>query len=45
MGSTLVKIASKFALAMLRGSLGEAVEPSQFSVETKGGCDLIQRIL
>jgi hypothetical protein len=42
MGSTLAKIASNCDLAMLRGSLGAAVGPSQFSVETKGGCDLIQ---
>ena len=27
---------------MLRGSLGAVVGPSQFSVETKGGCDLMQ---
>ena len=42
MGSTLVKIASNCALLLLRGSLGVAVEPSQFSVETKKGYDLIQ---
>jgi len=41
MGSTLVNDASNCALAMLRGSLGAAVAPSHFSVETKGGCDLI----
>jgi len=41
MGSTLVKIASNYALLMLRGSLGVVVVPSQFSVETKGGCDFI----
>jgi hypothetical protein len=42
MGSTLFKIASNCALLLLRGSLGVAVGPSQFSVETKRGCDLIQ---
>ena len=42
MGSTLIKIASKCALLMLRGSLGAVVGPSQFSVETKEGCDSIK---
>jgi hypothetical protein len=41
-GSTLVNIASSFALIMVRGSLGAAVGPSQFSIETKDGCDQIQ---
>ena len=41
MGLTLVKIASNSALILLCGSLGGAVGPSQFSVETKGGRDLI----
>jgi hypothetical protein len=41
MGSTLLKIASKYALLMLRGSLEAAVSPSQFSLESKVGCDLI----
>ena len=42
MGSTLTKIASSCALHIMRGSLGAAVGPSKFSVETKGGCDLVQ---
>ena len=42
MGSTLVKVAFNCTLFMLRGSLGDVVGPSQFSVETKGNCDLIQ---
>jgi hypothetical protein len=42
MGSSLVKLASNFALLLLRGSLGVAVGPSQFAVETKGVCDLVQ---
>jgi hypothetical protein len=42
MGSILVYIASNCALIMLRGSFGVVVGPSQFSVETKVGCDLIQ---
>jgi len=42
MGSTLAKIASNCALLLLCGSLGAAIGPSLLSVETKGGCDLIQ---
>ena len=42
MGFTLVKIASNYALTMLLGSLGAAVGPSQFLVETKGGCNLMK---
>jgi hypothetical protein len=42
MGSTLIKVASNCALILIRGSLGPTVGPTQFSVETKGGCDLIQ---
>jgi hypothetical protein len=41
-GSTLIKIASNCALLLLHDSLGVVVGPSQFSVETKGGCNLIQ---
>ena len=41
-GSTLVKVACNCALLLLRGSLGGAVGPLQFSVGTKGGCDLVQ---
>ena len=40
-GSNLVKIASNYALLLLRGSLGAASGPSHFTVETKGVCDLI----
>jgi hypothetical protein len=40
--SISAKIASNCALTMLRDSLGAAVGPSKFSVETKGGCDLVQ---
>jgi hypothetical protein len=42
MGSTFVKLASNCALHLIRGSMGPAVGPAQFSVETKGGCDLVQ---
>jgi hypothetical protein len=42
MGSTFIKVASNCALLLIRGSLDPAVGPAQFSVETKGGCDLIQ---
>jgi len=41
MGSTLVKVASNCALLIIKGSLGPAVEPTQFSAKTKGGCDLV----
>jgi len=30
------------ALHPIRGAMGPAVRPAQFSVETKGGCDLVQ---
>ena len=42
MGSTLVKVACNCYLLLLRGSLGASVGPSQLSVETKGGCDLVE---
>ncbi len=42
MGSTFVKLASNCALHLIRGAMGLAVGPTQFSVETKGGCDLVQ---
>ena len=42
MGSTFVKLASNCALHLIRGAMGPAVGPAQFSVETKGGCDLVQ---
>ncbi len=38
-GSTIVKVASNYALLSLRDKLGSAVVPSQFSVETKDGSD------
>jgi hypothetical protein len=37
MGSTLVKVASNCALLIIKGSLGPAVGPALFSIETKGG--------
>ena len=42
MGSTFVKLASNCALHFIRGAMGPVVGPAQFSVETKGGCDLVQ---
>ena len=42
MGSILVKLASNCALHWIRGAMGPAVGPAQFSVETKGGYDLVQ---
>ena len=41
-GSTLMKVASNCALILVKGSLGPAVGPTQFSVVTKGGCDHVQ---
>ncbi len=41
-GSSLVKLASNYALLLLRDSLGAAVGSSQFAAETKRGCDLVQ---
>jgi hypothetical protein len=42
MGSNFVKLASNCALHLIRCAMGSAVGPAQFSVENKGGCDLIQ---
>jgi hypothetical protein len=41
MGLTLMKVTCKCALLLLRGSLGRAVGPARYLVETKGGCDLV----
>ena len=41
MGSTFVKLASNRALHLIRGAMGHAVGLAQFSVETKGGCELV----
>ena len=45
LGSTFVKLASNCALHLIRGAMGPAVGPAQFSVETKGGCDLVMWVL
>jgi hypothetical protein len=42
MGSTLIKLASNCVLSLLKDNLGLAVGSTQFSVETKGGCDQLQ---
>ncbi len=42
MGSIFVKLASNCALHVIRGAMGPAVGPAQFSVETKGCCDLVE---
>jgi hypothetical protein len=42
MGTTLVKAACNCALMMVKEAMGPAVGPSQFAVETKGGCALLQ---
>ena len=45
MGSTIVKLASSCALHLFRGAMGPAVGPTQFLVETKSGCDMVQWVL
>jgi hypothetical protein len=42
MGTTLVKPACNCALTMVKEAMGPVVGPSQFAVETKGGCALLQ---
>jgi hypothetical protein len=42
MGTTIVKMACNCALTMIKEAMGPAVGPSQFAVETKGGCALQQ---
>jgi hypothetical protein len=41
-GTTIVKLACNYALTMVKEALGPAVGPSQFAVETKGICALLQ---
>ena len=42
MGTALVKAACNCALLMVKEAMGPAVGPSQFAIETKGGCALLQ---
>ena len=42
MGTALVKTACSCALLMIKEAMGPAIGPSQFTVETKGGCALLQ---
>ena len=42
MGAAIVKLASNCALTMVKEAMGRVVGPSQFAVETKGGCALLQ---
>ena len=42
MGTTVAKLACNCALQMVKDSMGPAVGPLQFAVETKGGCTLLQ---
>ena len=42
MGTALVKAACNSALTMVKEALDPAVGPTQFAVETKGGCALLQ---
>ena len=42
MGSAIGKTACNCALLLVKDAMGPAVGPSQFAVETKGGCALLQ---
>jgi hypothetical protein len=42
MGTAIVKLACNCALTMAKEAMGPAVGTSQFGVETKGGCALLQ---
>ncbi len=42
MGTTVAKLACNFALQMVKEAMGPTMSPSQFAVETKGGCALPQ---
>ena len=41
-GTAIVKATCNCALLMVKEAMGPAVGPSQFAVETKGGCALLQ---
>ena len=42
MGTSLVKAACNCALTIVKEAMGPVVGPSQFAVDTKGGCALLQ---
>ena len=42
MGTAIAKEACNCAFLMVKDAMGPAVGPSQFAVETKGGCALLQ---
>jgi hypothetical protein len=42
MGTSVAKLACNCALHVVKEAMGPAVGPSQFAVETKGGCTLLQ---
>jgi hypothetical protein len=42
MAMTIVKVACNRALLLVKSAMGPAVGPTQFAVETKGGCALLQ---
>jgi hypothetical protein len=42
MGMAIVKVACNCALLLVKGAMGPAVGPTQFAVETKSGCALLQ---
>jgi hypothetical protein len=41
MGTTIAKLASNFALQLVKDAMGLAVGPAQFAIETKGGYALL----
>jgi hypothetical protein len=42
MGTTIVKVACNGALLLVKDAMGPPLGPSQFAVEVKGGCALLQ---
>jgi len=42
MGTTVAKLACNCALQVAKEAMGPSVGPTQFAVETKGGCALLQ---
>ena len=45
MGGTLTKLAAVCVLGVVAAAVGVATGPHQFTVNAKGGCDLIQWVL
>jgi len=42
MGMAIVKVICNFAMLFVKDAMGLAIGPSQFTMETKGGCALLQ---